>query len=216
MIAFQQLPAAKVGRLWVIAVTVPLGVDFIGGDGRAVGDAGRAGFGDDGDAFGCEGYGERAGSGVGVDDDGREGAVGLDMEDVDVVGDALGGDEELAVGAEGERCASGGGAGEKGGGVFDLVESATVVEVKANEAAGATAIEDVDEAVGLGNGGGLCAAGGSFAEEVQEQALWTLKTVMSPLPALTAKRSEWSWLRVREPCDSSGSVMPPLPRPWVS
>jgi hypothetical protein len=26
----------------------------------------------------------------------------------------------------------------------------------------------------------------------------TQKTVMLPLPALTAKRREWSWLRVRE------------------
>jgi hypothetical protein len=30
-------------------------------------------------------------------------------------------------------------------------------------------------------------------------AFWTLKTVMLPLPALTAKRREWSWLRVSEP-----------------
>jgi len=38
--------------------------------------------------------------------------------------------------------------------------------VKADEAAGAAAVEDVDEAVGFGDGRGLRAAGGSFAEEV--------------------------------------------------
>src|ERR1700722_10158638 len=84
-----------------------VGFDLVGGDRGAVGCAGWAGLGDDGGAFGCEGYGEGTRSGVGVDDDGREGAVALDVEDVDVVGDALGGEEELAVGAEGERCASG-------------------------------------------------------------------------------------------------------------
>jgi hypothetical protein len=144
-----------------------VGVDFVGGDGGAVGGAGRAGFGDDGGSVGGEGYGEGAGGGVGVDDDGREGAVVLDVEDVDVVGDALGDDEELAVGAEGERGASGCGAGEEGGGVFNLVEPTTLVEVKADEASGAAAVEDVDEAAGLGDGGGLRAAGGSFTEEVE-------------------------------------------------
>jgi len=93
-------------------------VDFVGRDRRAVGDAGWAGFRDNGDSFGGESYGEGAGCGVGVDDDGREGAVGPNVEDVDVVGDALGDDEELAIGAEGERCASGGGGGEEGGGVL--------------------------------------------------------------------------------------------------
>jgi hypothetical protein len=144
-----------------------VGVDFVRGDSGAVTDAGWAGLGDDGDSFGGEGYGEGAGSGVGVDDDGREGAIGLDVEDVDVVGDALGDDEELAVGAEGERSAAGGGGGEEGGGVLDLIETAAVVEVKADKAAGAAAVEDVDKAVGFGNGGGLCAAGGSFAEKVE-------------------------------------------------
>src|SRR6202011_4214002 len=99
-------------------------------------------------------------SGVGVDDDGREGTVGLNVEDVGVVGDALGGGEELAVRAEGERCAPGGGTSEEGGGVFDLLDVAVAVEAKAAEAAGAAAVEDVDEAAGFGNSGGLCAAGG--------------------------------------------------------
>ena len=144
-----------------------VGVDFVGGDGGAVANAGLAGLGDDGDSFGGEGYRKGAGSGVGVDDDGRESAVGLNVEDVDVVGDALGDDEELAVGAEGERGAAGGGAGEEGGGVFDLIELAAVAEVKADEAASAAAVEDVDEPAEFGDGGGLCAAGGSFAEEVE-------------------------------------------------
>jgi hypothetical protein len=144
-----------------------VGVDLIGGDGGAVGGSGCAGLGDDGCSVGGEGYGEGAGGGVGVDDDRREGAVGLDVEDVDVVCDALGDDEELAVGAEGERGAAGGGGGEEGGGVFDLPELAAVVEVKADEAACAAAVEDIDEAAGLGDGGGLGAAGGSFAEEAE-------------------------------------------------
>jgi hypothetical protein len=38
--------------------------------------------------------------------------------------------------------------------------------VKAHEAAGTAAVEDVDEAAGFGDGGGLCTAGGSFAEKV--------------------------------------------------
>jgi hypothetical protein len=80
------------------------------------------------------------------------------VEDIDVVGDALGDDEELAVGAEGERGASGGGAGEEGGGVLDLPELAAVAETKADEAAGATAVKDVDEAIEFGDSGGLCAA----------------------------------------------------------
>jgi hypothetical protein len=75
-----------------------VGVDFVGGDCGAVADAGLAGLGDDGDSFGCEGYGEGAGGGVGIDYDGREGAVRLNVEDVDIIGDALGDDEELAVG----------------------------------------------------------------------------------------------------------------------
>jgi hypothetical protein len=144
-----------------------VGVDSVGGDGGAVADAAWASLGDNGDSLGCEGYGEGAGSGVGVDDDGRESAVGLDVEDVDVVGDALGYDEELAVGTEGERGAARGGAGEEGGGVFDLVELAAIAEVKAYEAAGTAAVEDVDEAAGFGDGGGLCTAGGSFAEKVE-------------------------------------------------
>lgn len=39
--------------------------------------------------------------------------------------------------------------------------------MKADEAAGAAAVEDIDEAAELGDGRGLGAAGGSFAEEVE-------------------------------------------------
>jgi hypothetical protein len=192
-----------------------VGVDFVGGDGGAVGGAGRAGFGDDGGSVGGEGYGEGAGGGVGVDDDGREGAVGLDVEDVDVVGDALGDDEELAVGAEGERGASGGGAGEEGRGVFNLVEPTTVVEVKADEAAGTAAVEDVDEAAEFGDGGGLCAAGGSVAEEAEGGGFVDVEDGDVAAAGVDGEE-KGVVLGVSEPCDSSGSVMPPLPRPWVS
>ena len=143
-----------------------VGVDFVGGDGGAVADAGRPGLRNDCDSFGCEGYRKGAGSGVGVDDNVRESAVGLNVEDVDVVGDALCDDEELAVEAEGERGAAAGSTGEEGGGVFDLIELAAVAELIADEAAGAAAVEDVDEPMEFGDGGGLCAAGGSRAEEV--------------------------------------------------
>src|SRR6202021_609682 len=44
----------------------------------------------------------------------------------------------------------------------------------------------------------------------------TRKTVISPLPAFTANRSEWSALNVSEPCASSGSFTPPVPLPCVS
>ena len=68
--------------------------------------------------------------------------------------------------------------------------------MKADEAAGAAAVEDVDEAAGFGDGGGLRATGGSFAEEA-EGCFVDVKDGDATLPALTAKRREWSWLRVR-------------------
>jgi len=41
-----------------------VGVDFVGGDGGAVADAGLAGLGDDGDSFGGEGYRKVPGAGL--------------------------------------------------------------------------------------------------------------------------------------------------------
>ena len=105
------------------------------------------------------------GAGLGLTTMGERVPSGWTVEDVDVVGDALGDDEELAVGAEGERCAASGGCGEEDGGVFDLLELTAEVDVEADEAAGAAAVENVDEALVLGDGRGLCAAGFGLVEE---------------------------------------------------